>query len=112
MDLGALYYRNKIDGFTFKVREGSMEQRSLSNHKDYERVEIEAAGSQEDQLDGEEQLENQEDDKDLEDPIEDEPVDFQSYTVDQLKGLAKELGIAGYSSMKKDDLIAAIIKDD
>lgn len=107
MDLGVEVYRNITDGFIFKAKEGSLEAKALGSHPSYEKIELEDKPM--DEADG--QLEEIEE-KDQEDPIEDEPVDFQAYTVDQLKDLAKELGIAGYSNMKKDELIAAITKGD
>jgi hypothetical protein len=34
--------------------------------------------------------------------------DYEEWTVDDLRGRAKELGLSGYSSMRKGDLISAI----
>lgn len=36
------------------------------------------------------------------------PVDYNSYTLDDLKQLAKDREIQGYSNMKKEDLITVL----
>ena len=46
------------------------------------------------------------DDEKAEEPVEDE--DLSSKTLTELKAMAKEKGIKGYSTMKKDDLIKAL----
>ncbi|MGV9827779.1 MULTISPECIES: DUF7218 family protein [unclassified Gordonia (in: high G+C Gram-positive bacteria)] len=37
-----------------------------------------------------------------------ESESYENWTVDELRSRAKELGLSGYSSMKKDDLIDAL----
>ena len=41
-------------------------------------------------------------------PKEEKKVDFEAMTLTDLKALAKEKGVKGYSSMKKEELIAAV----
>jgi hypothetical protein len=50
----------------------------------------------------------------VEEPVKEEaveePVDLEELTVKELKEIAKEEGIHGYSSMHKDDLVWAILE--
>ena len=36
------------------------------------------------------------------------PIDYSALKVDELRGLAKERGIEGYSGLKKEELIQAL----
>lgn len=129
MILGAKEYKyqNKEDGFIFTAKEGSAEHRILRNHPDYDLIDLEATDeplkdddfidNQVDESEGENQPADEfEGENEIqEDPVapaEVEPVDFNDYTVDQLIEVAKEMGITGYSSMKKKELIKAISEDE
>lgn len=129
MTLGAkeFKYQNKEDGFIFTAKEGSAEHRVLRNHPDYDLIDLEAVVEPleddnliDNQVDGSEEKDQPTDEFEgeseiQEDPIapaEVEPVDFNDYTVDQLIEVAKEMGITGYSSMKKKELIKAISEDE
>ena len=48
--------------------------------------------------------------EEVKEEVKEETVDYSKMTLTELKAVAKEKGIKGYSSMKKDELIQELVK--
>ena len=60
-------------------------------------------------VDEEEKKENKKvEAKEVKKETKEEKVDYSTMTVSELKKLAKEQGVSGYSTMKKDELISSL----
>ena len=46
--------------------------------------------------------------EEVKEEVKEETVDYSAMTLTELKAVAKEKGIKGYSSMKKDELLASL----